>query len=86
MKLCFSFKMYMKVTCLWICAEVSCTTQEHLLEMSLCGITHEAPGSRHTPATRAQMAAKQANYFKTPIRRTNTAGPLWHSARVSRHY
>lgn len=36
--------------------------------MSLCGITHEAPGSRHTPATRAQMAAKQANYFNTKLR------------------
>lgn len=31
--------------------------------MSLCGITHEAPGPHHTPATRAQMAAKQTNYF-----------------------
>lgn len=58
----------MKVTWLWICAEVSCSTQEHLLEMSLCGITHEAPGSRHTPATRAQMAAKQGNYFNTKLR------------------
>lgn len=35
--------------------------------MSLCGITHEAPGSHHTPATRAQMAAKQANYFNTKL-------------------
>lgn len=35
--------------------------------MSLCGITHEAPGSCHTPATRAQMAAKQANYFNTKL-------------------
>lgn len=35
--------------------------------MALCGITHEAPGSCQTPATRAQMAAKQANYFNTEL-------------------
>lgn len=46
---------------------MSCSTHEHLLEMSLCGITHEAPGSHHTAATRAQMAAKQANYFNTKL-------------------
>lgn len=35
--------------------------------MSLCGISPEAPGLHHTPATRAQMAAKQANYFNTKL-------------------
>lgn len=35
--------------------------------MTLCGITHEAPGSWHMPATRGQMASKQANYFNTKL-------------------
>lgn len=63
---------------------VSCSAHEHLLEMSLCGISPEAPGLHHTPATRAQMAAKQANYFNTKL--WCLTQTLWgHLGILSRH-
>lgn len=37
------------------------------MSMSVSGITHGAPGLRHMPATRGQMASKQANYFDTKL-------------------